>query len=144
MNRYIPVIALVCSLAACSLAARPPDDLIAQGVYRLETDVVDGCGIDQVAVTAESGKLRLTGRVTAAHHRDWPVSVTGEAEAVAPDGRFVARAPLTFTSPEHARHIHPPASFSATFPELPPVGSTIRITHRITPYDPGSGLPRIR
>jgi hypothetical protein len=144
MNRHIPVIALVCSLAACSLAARPPDDLIARGLYRLETDVVDGCGIDQVAVTAESGALRLTGRVTAAHHTDWPVSVTGEAEAVAPDGRVVARAPLTFTSAAHARHIHPPASFTATFSDPPPVGSTIRISHRLAPYDSDSGLPRVR
>lgn len=137
-------ILLTCSVAACSLAAPPPGDLIAQGVYRLEADAVDGCGIDKVAAVPENGTLKLTGRMTASHHPDWPVSVTGEAEAVSPDGRILARAPLAFVPAAHGRHAHPAASFTALLHELPPAGSTIRITHRIAPYDPRSGLPRIR
>lgn len=144
MKRRILFFTLTCLLAACSRTATQPGVPIVQGTYRLETGVVDGCGIDAVSMTAENGTLRLSGHVTAAHHADWPVSLTGEAEAIAPDGRFVARAALLFTPADHARHIHPPASFTASFSELPPVGSTIRIKHRITPYDPGSGLPRIR
>lgn len=144
MNRSMTAILLTCSLAGCSPAAPPPGDLIAQGAYRLEAAAVDGCGIDTVAAVPENGTLKLTGRMTAAHHPDGPVSVTGEAEAVSPDGRVVARVPLTFTAAAHARHVHPPASFQAAFPVVAPAGSTIRITHRLAPYDSDSGLPRVR
>ncbi|MBN9523420.1 hypothetical protein J0H58_33725 [bacterium] len=132
------------SLAGCGIGTPPPPDLVAQGVYRLQADTADGCRIE-AEVTGRDGQLWVTGRMTARHHPDGPVTATGEAQVVAPDGRLLSRQPLEFEPLRHGRHgSHPAARFSVTFPELPPVGSTVRIRHRLAPYDPAAGLPRIR
>jgi hypothetical protein len=143
VRRPHPLVPLCLFLTGCGLAASPPCDLVAQGVYRFEADSVDGCGIE-AEVTGKDGKLHLAGRMTAKHHPAGPVTADGDVELIAPDGTVLSRQPLTFVPIRHNRYIHPPARFHATFPMLPPVGTTVRVRHRITPHDPQSGLPRIR
>lgn len=138
------ILALSLSLAACGIGPPPPPDLVAQGVYRLQTDTADGCGIE-AEVSGRDGHLQVSGRMTAGHHPGGSVTAQGEVELVAPDGRVLSRQPLNFEPRRHGRRGgHPAARFTVTFPELPPVGSTVRIRHQLAPYDPAAGLPRIR
>lgn len=140
----ILALSLSLSLAACGVGTPPPPDLVAQGVYRLQADEVNGCGIE-AEVVGRDGHLQVSGRMTARHHPGGSVTARGEVELVAPDGRVVSRRPFTFEPRRHGRHgSHPAAKFSVTFPELPPVGSTVRIRHELAPYDAATGLPPIR
>ncbi len=144
MNPTVITLLLCSLLAGCTLTAPPSCDLVAQGVYRLHADDVNGCGIE-AEVVGRDGHLQVSGRMTARHHTGGSVTAQGEVELVAPDGRVLSRQPLQFEPFHHDRHgSHQAASFSATFPELPPVGSTVRIRHHLAPYDPATGLPRIR
>lgn len=105
---------------------------------------MDGCGIE-AAVTGKDGQLHLSGRMTAKHHPKGPVTAEGDVELISPDGTVITRQPLTFVPVQHSRHGgHPPAYFKATFPKLPPVGTTVHIRHRLAPYDPKAGLRRIK
>jgi hypothetical protein len=135
MSPRSAILALSLSLAACGIGPPPPPDLVAQGVYRLQTDTVGGCGIE----------AEVSGRMTVGHHPGGSVTAQGEVELVAPDGRVLSRQPLNFEPRRHGRRGgHPAARFTVTFPELPPVGSTVRIRHQLAPYDTAAGLPRIR
>lgn len=144
MSPRSALLALCLPLAACGIGTPPPPDLVAQGVYRLQADTADGCGIE-AEVMGRDGHLQVAGRMTARHHPGGSVNAQGEVELVAPDGRVLSRQPLNFEPLRHGRHgSHPAARFAVTFPDLPPVGSTVRIRHQLAPYDPAAGLPRIR
>lgn len=114
-----------------------------QRVYRLEANSDEKSGVEVTAVGVD-GSLLVSGRLKARHHPDGPVAATGEATLVSPDRTVLASQPLAFTPSRHGRGSHPPATFTARFPFLPPVGTTIRVQHSTTPHDPNDGEKHIR
>lgn len=135
-------LSLLLAFGGC-LGGPCPGDLLTQSVYRLEADGDEQSGVEVKAVGVD-GSLLVSGRLKASHHRNSPVSATGTATLVSPDGTVLASQPLTFTPNRHGRRSHPAATFTAHFSMLPPVGTVIRVQHTTTPHDPASGLPRIR
>lgn len=140
-------------LLLCGCWAIPsPCDLVAQGIYRLEANDDAVTGVKVTATEARDG-LVVTGRLKDKHHHGLPHPAVGSVALVAPDGTVLDSQPLTYSSqPVSAspppsrfhRRSRPQTTFTARFPSLPPVGSTIRVTHQIAPHDPASREEGIR
>lgn len=142
MTRYRLTTCFVFLLGGCW--RQPcPGDLIVQGVYSLDANTDEVTGVE-ATVIGQGQELVVSGRLTARHHPNGPVSAAGQVTLVAPDGQVLFQQPLEFRPSPHARHIHPPASFALSFPALPPVGTTVRIRFEKTPHDPATNVPPIR
>lgn len=130
-RRLVMTVSLFLASGGC-LGEPCPGDLLTQGVYRLEADSDEQSGVEVAAIGVE-GSLLVSGRLKARHHRGGPVSATGKASLVSPDGTVLGWQPLSYTPSRHGRRSHPPATFTARFPFLPPVGTTIRVQHTTPP-----------
>lgn len=134
MSRRRPIIIAFLLLASGGCLSEPcPGDLFTQGVYRLEADSDEQSGVEVDAVGVD-GTLLISGRLKAEHHPDGPVIAIGTAILISPTGTFLASQPLDYSPSDHHRRSHPAATFTASFPFLPPVGSTIRVTHDTAPH----------
>lgn len=144
MSRRSRTMTVFLLLASGGCLGEPcPGDLFTQGVYRLEADSDEQSGVEVAAVGVD-GTLLVSGRLKAEHHPNGPVTAAGKATLVSPDGTVLTSQPLDYSPNDHHRRSHPAATFTARFPFLPPVGSTIRVQHTTAPHNPASREELIR
>lgn len=111
--------------------------------YAVTVDSIEGCTLIPSAYE-ENGRLKITGRMTLRHHKDWPLSGDVTAEVVSPSGEVIESKKVPFTAHPHGRHRHPSASFELYLSSIPPEGSEIRLRHTLKPFDGKDGHRFIR
>lgn len=118
---------LILLLASCGWFHR---DLVARGVYRVETVGVSGC---EVSATAEArdGTLRVEGRLRGMRIIT-PVEGTVDVRLVSSEGKELASRSTEIRLVNHRRTSHSHPEFEAAFEVLPPPGTVIRVFPRIS------------
>lgn len=105
-------------------------DLVARGVYRVETVGVSGC---EVAATAEAqdGTLRVEGRLRGMRIIT-PVAGTVDVRLVSSEGKELASRSTEIRLVNHRRTSHSHPEFEAAFEVLPPPGTVIQVFPRFS------------
>jgi hypothetical protein len=123
MRNFVLVICLI--LTGC-LANRI--DLVANKTISVTTHKPDGYSMN-ASVYEQEGALRLFGRVTKSPFSSSNVHGHVDVEVTDPDGNRVYCMPAVLHSLPAARHVSKPASFTATIPIVPPLGSKVSFTY---------------
>ncbi len=120
-------IQVVLLLAGCGWVHR---DLVARGVYRVETVGVSGC---EAAATAEArdGKLHVEGRLRGMRIVT-PVDGSVVVRLVSPEGKEVAARSGAIRLVGHRRTSHAHPEFDAVFDAVPPPGTVIQVFPRLS------------